>query len=100
MGEVDKVQNALGNGAQINAKDKDGWTPRHVAVQEGHTNIAKALLEHAKTDAKTLEKVLNATNKNGNTPLCLAERLGFDDVVTILESYIAANHSGCQCVVM
>jgi len=45
-GDLIKVQTALENGANPNAKDNIGRTPLHEAAQEGHVEIVKLLLEH------------------------------------------------------
>ena len=49
-------------GASLGRKNKDGWTPFHVACREGHSNIVGFLLD---TDATCWETV----SKNGRTPL-------------------------------
>ena len=40
--------------ADVNAKDKDGWTPLHWAVREGYPEIAKLLIEHG-ADVNTMD---------------------------------------------
>lgn len=36
----------LENGAEVNAKNKPGWTPLHSAAGKGHTELCKLLLDH------------------------------------------------------
>jgi cytohesin len=44
-GDLIKVQTALENGANPNAKDYDGSTPLHRAAQEGRIDVVRVLLE-------------------------------------------------------
>ena len=44
-GNLIKVQTALENGANPNAKNNDGWTPLHIAAYKGHVEIVKILLD-------------------------------------------------------
>ena len=60
-GDVAKVRQLLANGAKVEARVEDGWTPLHLAVKWGTTAIAKVLI---KAGAK-----INARNKNVKTPL-------------------------------
>jgi ankyrin repeat protein len=36
----------LANKAEVNAKDKNGWTPLHWAAQGGHQDVAELLRQH------------------------------------------------------
>ena len=49
-------------GASLSLKNKDGWTPFHVACREGHPEIVDFLLD---ADDACWETV----SKNGRTPL-------------------------------
>ena len=90
-------------GAEVNARDNNGWTPLHVAVQVGASDIVKELLtrgadpnakqdlgstplhfalvrENAKTAAIVEMLVghgadVNAATNSGETPLTLAQSL-------------------------
>jgi len=50
-----------GVGADVNAKEEDGWTPLHYAVYEGYKEIAELLI------AKGAD--VNAKEEDGWTPL-------------------------------
>lgn len=51
-------------GADVNAKDDEGWTQLHSASRGGRLDVAVALIK-AGAD-------VNAKTNNGGTPLCLA----------------------------
>jgi ankyrin repeat protein len=41
-----EVSRLLSVGANVNAKDNEGWTPLHWACRKGHVQVAKEILEH------------------------------------------------------
>ena len=43
-GDLDEVKRHLENGANVNAKDKYGWTPLHEASNNGHKEVAELLI--------------------------------------------------------
>ncbi len=45
LGHIELVQAFIGAGADINASTRTGWTPLTYAVNEGHTDIIRLLLE-------------------------------------------------------
>ena len=62
----------LGNEADVNAKNKYGWTPLHDAASRGGTEIAELLLQHgADVNAKDKEKwtALHKAARRGRTEL-------------------------------
>jgi len=63
--------------AEIDAKDRDGWTPLQLASRNGHEAVVRLLLETGKVDVE-------AKNKDGWTPLHLASRNGHETVVRLL----------------
>ena len=50
-------------GADINAKDKDGWTPLHFAVNFGDVEIVKFMLNNG---AKISPQILNLAANGGH----------------------------------
>ena len=73
------VQALLGkDNCNVSSEDKGGMTPLHVACQNGHTKIAKLLLDRgADIDHK---------NAEGSTPLNLSIRVRHMDTVKLLLS--------------
>ena len=49
----------------VNAKNKDGWTPLHLAATKGRIEIVEYLVEKGAED-------VNAKNEYGQTPLHIA----------------------------
>ncbi|KAJ9459123.1 Tankyrase [Diplonema papillatum] len=60
----------------VNEEDADGWSPLHIAAQEGATSIAAFLLEHG--------ALVNKPNALGWSPLHSASFAGHDATVTLL----------------
>ena len=68
--------NLLAGGADVNAKDPDGWTALISACREGHSKVVKELLE-AGADVQVKDK-------NGWTPLMWAAASGHHNIVDLL----------------
>jgi len=62
--DVQMVQLLAKQGASIDARGRDGWTPLCLAVRSGATDVAKALIA-ARAD-------VHAASANGKTPLEIA----------------------------
>ena len=106
---ISKIEQLLKQGADVNVKDKDGWTPLQWAALKGNIDIGKCLIENgADVNIKDnlgrtplyrasrwnqigVAKLLiengadvNAKDKDGWTPLHLAAVLDRIDIVKVL----------------
>lgn len=79
--DLDMIDFAIAQGADINAKSGQGYTPLEIAVARGHTAIVKACLKHgADTESR---------DRYGNTPLVsavLAGKKAFEIVDLLLDA--------------
>ena len=78
-GSAREVDEALQNGANVNAVDKFGnlgWRALHWAACEGHADVIEVLLKHGAN--------VNAKDNGGWTALHWAAKLGHADVVEVL----------------
>ena len=83
--EITKI--LIDNGANVDAKDNDDWTPLHIAVNKT-TDIVKVLLENgAQIDTK---------NKDGDTPLHIASYNGQLEIVKLLIQHSAQVDARCK----
>ena len=73
------IENCLRKGADINAKDKDGYTILIRATQNIKINIVHFLLRKGAD--------VNAKNTIGNTPLHIAGFLGNAEIIQLLLAY-------------
>lgn len=76
--QIDIVRMLCENGADVNAKQQQGFVPLHAAAQNGDAEMTKLLLDHG-ADAK-------ARSDNGQNALDLAMLQGHAKVVELLES--------------
>ncbi len=74
-GDIAKIQEAIQAGADVNVRNKNGFTPLWKASKKGHTEIVKLLLK--------AEADVNARNKYG-TPLLVATYKGHTEIVKLL----------------
>jgi hypothetical protein len=111
-GDVRKVRELLDRGADVDARDKYGWTPLHLAAYRGYAEVARLLLDRgANVDARDdvgdtplhwaahdghldvvellLEHGADASAKDGKgkTPLDLAREKGYVEVARVIEEY-------------
>ncbi|CAK1547092.1 unnamed protein product [Leptosia nina] len=72
----------LHSGADINKANIDKNAPLHMAVNNGHLNCVKALIYFAEHGRKQI--IVNCCNGNGNTPLHLASKWGYEGIAKLL----------------
>lgn len=75
-GRLDFVKNAVFGGADVNMKDKNGFTPLMLAANFGHVDIVKYLVENGAR--------IDDTSKNGDTALAIAEVKGNAEIADYL----------------
>ena len=76
-GRKDIAQFLISKGADVNTKDKRGYTPLHYAPYCSHTEIAEVLIANG-------ADVDDANNGRGSTVLHLAARKGHKDLAEVL----------------
>lgn len=78
-GSAQEVEEAIMNGANVNAKDKDGMTALMLAAEDGYTETANLLLSYGAN--------VNAKNIFGRTALELATMFGRTETANLLRKY-------------
>ena len=83
VGNIDAVKQHLAAGTDVNAKDKDGWTPLHPASYEGHVEIVELLIgKGADVNAK-----VEFGSFQGKTPLDAANNRSRTEIVSLLRKH-------------
>ncbi|UCG55671.1 MAG: ankyrin repeat domain-containing protein [Phycisphaerales bacterium] len=109
QGNLERVKSLVEGGADINAQDRQGWTPLQTAIRRQQKEIAEYLVEKG-ADVKIADSVgqtalhvacfkgsaelttlligkgadINARDRAGQTPLHFAAEHGWKDVVEVL----------------
>ena len=82
-GNIEAVKQHLAAGTDVNAKDKDGWSPLHPASYEGHQEIVELLIaKGADVNAK-----VEFGSLQGMTPLDSANNSDRTEIVSILRKH-------------
>jgi ankyrin repeat protein len=79
--DIDRLREALADGADVSGRDLDGFTPLHFAAQESAVAATRFLLDHGAE--------VDATNRFGNTPLFTAvfNSLGEGTIIGLLREH-------------
>ena len=87
-GDIDQAKQLITSGADVNTKQKFGYTPLHCAAWDGHKNIAEFLLARGAD--------VNAATWLGDTPLhSAAERNHHDIAALLIHAGSNVNDKGC-----
>lgn len=89
-GNIQAAQDLIAQGANINARNEEGWTPLMLAALYNRKNMIELLLKHRAN--------INAQDNNGKTALMLAFILGNTGIIKLLlqngASVIIENKNG------
>ena len=77
-GNIENVKKLLKQGAEVDAKDKDGWTAMMWAAADGYLDVVKYLAEHGAD--------LSLKNGEGKTAEMLARERGYKEIVDYLDT--------------
>ena len=75
-GDIEAVKEFLAAGADVNVKDKRGFTPLHWASISGHKEAVELLIDNGAD--------VNAMRGGGGTPLSYAASWGHEEIVELL----------------
>ncbi|XVF72512.1 hypothetical protein PTKIN_Ptkin12aG0127000 [Pterospermum kingtungense] len=84
---VNGIKSCLAQGANVNGKDQNGWTPLHRAAFKGRIESVKVLLNHGAQP--------NLVDDNGYTPLHCAVEAGHVEVALLLIAHGAKANVKC-----
>jgi len=80
-GNIEAVKQALNDGADVNAKEDNGFTPLHEAANQGHKEIVELLIAKGAN--------VNAKDEKGYTPLDQSALWGHKEIF-----YLLSKHGG------
>ena len=76
-GDANKVERLISLGANINVRDRWGWTAMSMAAYGGHVEVARVLISH--------KAQLDNVDVGQETPLILARNRGHRALVMMIE---------------
>ena len=79
FGNIEAAKEDIEDGADVNAKNVDGWSPLHRAASWGHKEIAELLIAKGAN--------VNAKNDIGETPLDFAIQLKSTETANLLRKH-------------
>lgn len=79
VGDVSEIKRCLENGAKVDSRDQNGWTPLHRAAFKDRIECVKVLLSYGAP--------LDAIENGGQTALHLAAEAGHSQVVLCLKAH-------------
>jgi ankyrin repeat protein len=77
---IDTIRALLDRGADLNAKDREGWTALMRAAEKGYVITVKILLSKGAD--------VNVQNKFGKTALMYAKQKGYNEIVKLIQEDI------------
>lgn len=93
-GDVKEVQQLQARGVDLFAADYDARTALHLAASEGHANMVRFLVTHAKSlDPTDRDKVISARDRWCRTPLDDAYSGDYKECIKVLEECGAKRNS-------
>ena len=78
-GNIEAVKQALNDGADVNAKEDNGFTPLHEAANQGHKEIVELLIAKGAN--------VNAKDEKGYTPLDQSALWGHKEIFYLLRKH-------------
>ena len=76
QGDIELVRQAIDEGADVNERDQQGWTPLHWSAGSGNVEIIRFLLNHWSD--------VTLAGRDNRTPLMVARSVGRTEVVAVL----------------
>ena len=80
-GNIEAVKQHLADGADVNGKDEDGYTPLHFAALVGHKEIAELFIAKG---ADVNAKLVGGGPHKGKTPLDAANETNHPETADLL----------------
>ncbi|KAK8342103.1 hypothetical protein V6Z12_A08G209200 [Gossypium hirsutum] len=87
IGDVNGMKCCISEGANMNGKDQNGWTPLHRAAFKGKTECVRALISYGGD--------INGVDNNGYTPLHRAVEAGHVEAALVLIGHGAKANVKC-----